>query len=278
MTARFETIIFDLDGTLYDEERIYDYYAEELATRLPREQRDSFVRTWGEVKTGRGPRLMGLGYDVARDLLFTHAGGRPIGYVTWEGTEVRDMPAPEPAQGPLQFGYSTPYINIGDRWALLAALAARHGISGDARQEAFRATRAHMSSDAGRLQPSAALRRSLLSLRDSGPRLIAMSNSPAGSVADTFVQLGVTDCFDAIIADASKPAGMMAFLQEDTDPTTTLSVGDNYVNDIEPALDAGAWALYIDRHSTKLGADRDRCMLVLSMDAAWIWLRDRFRA
>jgi putative hydrolase of the HAD superfamily len=130
-----------------------------------------------------------------------------------------------------------------------------------------------MSSEAGRLGRNPELRDSLRRLRATGPRLIAMSNSPTESVMDTFEQIGISGCFDAIVADASKPAGLIAFLRDDADPGTTLSIGDNYVNDIEPALDAGALALYIDRHHTGLGADRPGCTHVTSIDAAWEWLR-----
>ena len=39
-------------------------------------------------------------------------------------------------------------MNVGDSWGLLAALAARHGLPGDQRQEAFVATRTYMSGEA----------------------------------------------------------------------------------------------------------------------------------
>jgi putative hydrolase of the HAD superfamily len=272
-----QTIIFDLDGTLYDEERIYDFYAEELASRLPEGVRDAFVREWGQTKSGSGRSLMGLGYDVAGRRLFRHSGGRATEYLTWEGEMIAPDPGEETMPGPLEFGYTTPYINIGDWWALLAALAAHHGLPGEARQDAFRATRAHMSTDAGRLSPSPALRQTLGRLRGAGPRLVAMSNSPMESVVDTFDQLGIRDCFDAVVGDAAKPTGMMEFLREDVDPATTLSVGDNFVNDIEPALDAGARALYIDRHATGLGRDRKRCALAPTGESAWEWLLEHVR-
>ena len=123
------------------------------------------------------------------------------------------------------------------------------------------------------MQVEPSLRPTLLTLRDSGLCLIAMSNSPAGSVADTFDQLEISDCFSRIIPDAAKPAGLIDFLGNLPQPVRTLSVGDNYVNDIEPALDAGSPALYIDRHDTGLGADRPGCTIVPSRDEAWQQLR-----
>lgn len=262
-----DTIIFDLDGTLYDEERIYDRYAEEIARLLPGEDRAEFIREWGEMKSGRGPKIVGLGYDISRRHLFRHAGGRLTGYLTWEG---EDLPAEtEPGSYPL---FGSGRLNVGDSWGLLAALAARHGLPGDRRQAAFVATRTYMSGE-GRLQVEPSLRPSLLTLREYGVQLIAMSNSPAGSVTDTFDQLGIGDCFSRIIPDAAKPAGLIDFLGTLSRAERTLSVGDNYVNDIEPALDAGAPALYIDRHDTGLGVDRPRCTIVPSREEAWKHLR-----
>lgn len=272
MTAAFQTVIFDLDGTLYEEERVYDRYAEELARLIPEARRDGFIHAWSAIKQGEGRHLVGLGYDESRGQLFGHSRGRITHYLTWEGDAVPAQPGrPEEVNGQrLRFGSG--HINVGDWWGVLAALAARFGLQADMRQAAFLAVRAHMSSDAGRLRPDANLRSTLLGLQSAGLRLIAMSNSPADTVGDTFDQLEIRDCFTTVVADASKPAGLLHFLEKERDSASVLSVGDNFVNDIEPALDAGAQALYIDRHDTALGRDCPNCVLMPSQEAAQQWL------
>ena len=94
MMPAIDTIIFDLDGTLYEEERVYDRYAEEIARLLPGEDRPDFIREWGEMKGGRGPKIVGLGYDESRRHLFRHAGGRLTGYLTWEERTSRRRSSP----------------------------------------------------------------------------------------------------------------------------------------------------------------------------------------
>jgi FMN phosphatase YigB (HAD superfamily) len=263
-----ETIIFDLDGTLYDEERIYDRYAEELARLMGAGPREEFLTHWGELKTGTLPSPVGLGYDIERDLLFSHAGGRPGAYRTWRGP-VQD-PVPEAEVEGSLFGDMR--FNIGDWWGVLSALANTFGLSREQRSLAFRATRAHMATPDGALLPDENLGAVLDRLRERGFTLVAMSNSPVDSVQDSLRQLGVAGHFSAVVADAHKPEGMHTFLAGDRAAHSVLSVGDNYVNDIEPALDAGAAALYIDRHHTGLGSDRARCRHAASHREAWSML------
>lgn len=268
-----QTIIFDLDGTLYEDERVYDRYAEELARFLAAPERGRFLGEWGAIKEGQAPARIGLGYDLAADRLFRHARGRIVSYFDWTGEheEAADRADVGPVYGPdALFGGDR--FNLGDRWGLLGSLAARYGVTTQQRDTAFLATRDFMGTPEGRLREERGLRPVLEALRRSGQRLIAMSNSPAATVDDVFGQLGVRDCIDLIISDAHKPRGLQEYLERQTEPESTLSVGDNYVNDIEPALEAGGWALYIDRHETGLGADWDRCERVPSIAAAHEWL------
>lgn len=265
MTA-IDTVIFDLDGTLYDEERIYDRYAEEIARRLPSMERDSFIRRWGVLKSGAHQSVVGLGFDESLRTLFRHTDGRVTGYVDWEGKDL--TMEYEPVTADLDPLFGTGRMQLGDWWGVLAALASTYGLALPERQAAFLATRDYMRDD-GRLSPAVPLRHLLATLQGSGVRPVAMSNSPVNSVFDTLDQLGVLDCFSDVRGDAEKPAGMLRFLQTIPQPERSLSVGDNYVNDIEPALAMQCRALYIDRHNTRLGAGHPGCTIVSSIGMAW---------
>jgi FMN phosphatase YigB (HAD superfamily) len=74
------------------------------------------------------------------------------------------------------------------------------------------------------------------------------------------------------MGDSGKPVGLKNWFSDIDGPDLVLSVGDNYVNDIEPALKAGAEALYIDRHTTDLGSEYDACYRVSSIGSAMAWL------
>jgi putative hydrolase of the HAD superfamily len=280
-----ETIIFDLDGTLYEDERVYDRYAEELARYLEPERQAPYLADWEQAKQGRGVARIGLGYDEKRDRLFRFAGNRILCFVDWQGkTEpVPDRGASTPDTGgaaeapeerpPIEvplFGLGR--FNIGDWWGLPDALAAHYGVAPEDRAAAFLATRDYVSGDAFHLQPEPWLHDTLQTLRAAGIRLVAMSNSPAPTVEDVLAQLGIRQYFSPVIPSADKPYGLTRFLEEAGAPDRVLSIGDNYVNDIEPALRAGSPALYIDRHRTGLGTDSPLCHRVESLQAVPRWL------
>lgn len=207
--THIETIIFDLDGTLYEDERVYDRYAQELAHFLPPDRQRHYLADWAAAKAGRGPLRVGLGY------------------------------------GENQY--------IGDWWGLADVLAAHHGIARSDRTAAFHATRSAMSDGTLSLEPEPWLHDLLAMLRAQGRRLIAMSNSPSPSVENVLTQLGLQERCDLVLSGAAKPAGLDRFLQESGAADRILSVGDHFVNDIAPALQAGSHALYIDHHDTGLG-------------------------
>lgn len=276
------TIIFDLDGTLYEDETIFDVYATKLSGFVPPARRTQFVADWEAAKAGRGVAAIGLGYEESTDRLFRFDGNRIINYIDWDGSvipileehlaklESGAVPTGAAMDGPSLFGVDR--FNIGDMWWLPAALAAHYGVGPDQRQQAFLATRDFMSSGNYRITPIAGVSDLLARLRASGRTLIAMTNSPPETTRDVLAQLGLTNAFAQVQPLADKPAGLTRFLHSASLPRPILSVGDNYVNDIEPTLEAGASALYIDRYDLSLGEGQPRCARVHSAAAMVAWL------
>jgi FMN phosphatase YigB (HAD superfamily) len=276
--SRISTVLFDLDGTLYEDPAVYDRYAAELASNLSAEERERYLDEWGRARTGNAVARVGMGYDIERDLLFRYAAGRIISQVGWDGVETPvtssaaeapERPVDPPIEVPI-FGHNR--RNIGDLWAMADVLAMRYGVPREARSAAFMATRAYMAGDAFRLYLPDGMDECLHSLRARGLKLIAMSNSPVESVHDVFDELGIRQYFSVVMGDSGKPVGLKNWFSDIDGPDLVLSVGDNYVNDIEPALKAGAEALYIDRHATDLGSEYDACYRVSSIGSAMAWL------
>lgn len=81
-----------------------------------------------------------------------------------------------------------------------------------------------------------------------GCRRILLSNSPIIGLRETLERFALTDDFDAIVPDASKPSQWPSHLQAFTKQSASehlLSIGDYWSNDIAPVLAAGYEAAYI---------------------------------
>jgi putative hydrolase of the HAD superfamily len=268
---RYDLVIFDLDGTLYEDPRVYDRYTRELSRFIPAESRGAFLQDWRRARAGRGVGRVGMGYDRSRDRLFRFAGDTISGHLDWEGT---DLPAEDQVSSPSAatlFGGDR--VFIGDHWGLPEALAIHYGVAQADRATAFLATRAWMTSDHHALEVTLELRATLEALSGAGARLAALSNSPADTVDDVLRRLGIRDLFSTVSASSNKPVGLIRFLGEHGAGEHVLCVGDHYVNEIAPALVLGCHALYIDRHRTGLGAENPNCTRVRSIGEALAWLR-----
>lgn len=280
-----QTIIFDLDGTLYEDMRVYDRYAAELARFLPVDRQQQYAADWALTKQRQGVARVGMGYDETRDRLFRFAGNRILHFIDWNG-HPEPVPRPDPSTTHREIGagpppdaptievpiFGTDRFNIGDWWGLPDVLASHYGVARDERGQAFLATRAYMGSDAFHIQPEPGLRDALLTLNTGGFHLVVMTNSPAETTAEVLDHLGIHTLFAHVAPSSKKPLGMRRFLEQVSPAERVLSIGDNYINDIEPVLQAGGHAVYIDRHATELGTDRARCYHVLSIQAALEWL------
>jgi FMN phosphatase YigB (HAD superfamily) len=274
------TVLFDLDGTLYEDPMVYDHYAEELGSFLPAGARVQYLDHWQRARRGQDAARVGMGYDAERDALFRYRGGHIMSIVDWKGVETPVVSSQEedpgrPVGPPIEVPIFGPNRrNIGDLWAMADVLAMHYGVPRQSRSAAFRSTREFMATDAFHLHLHTGMRECLTGLRTEGVILIAMSNSPIDSVHDVFDDLGIREYFSMIVGDSGKPAGLYAWLSDMSEPGDLLSIGDNYVNDIEPALRSGARALYIDRHATALGSEYEHCYHVPSIDGAITWLGD----
>jgi FMN phosphatase YigB (HAD superfamily) len=296
------TIVFDFDGTLYDEPVVYDRFMAELAAFVPTERRGDFQVEWALARAGRHALQVGMGYDVQSDTLFRYQDGAALERFDWSGRPLPPEQWPATAQGvttpgagPESGGARSPdadaaaappeappietvlfgahALNVGDLWGLADTLAAHYGLERRQRASAFMATRAYMDGPEFPMAPASGLVDALTYLRGRGLNLTAMTNSPPDTTRAVLSKLGIWDLFDTVQTMARKPNGMREFLAAQAEPAAVLSVGDNFINEIEPALQAGGAALYIDRFATGFGAAQPRCARVGSISEMAEWLR-----
>ena len=140
-----------------------------------------------------------------------------------------------------------------DAWGAVLSLAARgYGAPAEITEQAFARCRQWMIDPACPVELVTPLMDALADLRGDA-RIVLVTNSPRDSMLPLLRRLGILDAFDDIVAGAGKPDGLRRFLQRSLGPDLgagpwrLFSIGDHYRNDIEPAVELGEAAAYIDR-------------------------------
>lgn len=128
-----------------------------------------------------------------------------------------------------------------DGYALVQGLAARHEVPERLLSAAFLASRAELGGPHAPVVAPAGLGCFLRGLEGRAIRVL-VTNSPAVRIPEALAALGIAGAFDEVVTGAGKPAGMGAVLDRlDPGPAAgppaarLLSVGDLWVNDLEPA-------------------------------------------
>ncbi|OUE26260.1 HAD family hydrolase [Clavibacter michiganensis] len=128
-----------------------------------------------------------------------------------------------------------------DGYALVQALAVQHDVPARLVSAAFLASRAELGGPHAPVVGPAGLGRFLRGLAGQATRVL-VTNSPAVRIPEALAALGIAGAFDEVVTGAGKPAGMGEVLDRaDPGPAAgppaarLLSVGDLWVNDLEPA-------------------------------------------
>jgi FMN phosphatase YigB (HAD superfamily) len=140
-----------------------------------------------------------------------------------------------------------------DSWGAVLSLAARrYEVPGPVIEQAFAQCRDWMIDPAAPVELVGPLMDTLADLRPD-VTIVLVTNSPRASMLPLLDRLGIGAAFDDLVAGAGKPDGLRRFLQRlapdlRARPGQVFSIGDHYRNDIEPAIEIGAAAGYIDRY------------------------------
>jgi FMN phosphatase YigB (HAD superfamily) len=137
-----------------------------------------------------------------------------------------------------------------DGWEAAVVLAGGGRGASRAYGDAFARTREFMLSDACALEVPEGLRE-LLERVASRARRVLVTNTPSFGVMPLLERLDLLGSFDEISCDSAKPNRFEIRLQAFADvngvaPQNVLSIGDHFVNDIQPALNVGCTAAYLD--------------------------------
>ncbi|MCR6095695.1 HAD family hydrolase [Salipaludibacillus agaradhaerens] len=242
--------IFDLDGTLYEGSDHFDFYADRLLADVPEEFKEAFQQDYINMKDGRHNVMIGKAYDVIRDIVITvdPMTLQAIEAKTWEG-KVRPEMLSYYGDSPLNFDFKN-IVAIGDGWWLPFACAKHYGVK-DCYTH-YLETKAYMVSDSFNLQKIFGLKTFLKELKQNHP-LVLMTNSDKEDVLRLLNELDLKGIFDHIISSAKKPTLTTQLFealkkQYELPFQQLVSVGDNFINEIAPALMLDMKAVYISSH------------------------------
>jgi FMN phosphatase YigB (HAD superfamily) len=214
-------LVLDFDGTVYRGDDPVRHYARRVADGLPAAGREALLASF-ERYLAEGVRAA----DACEDMVEAAA---------------------------LRESY--------DGWGAAVHLAQRvHGVTPPVIEKAFIDTRRYMAEHGCELEPVVEVIETVRSLRGRVRRVLA-TNSPLPGLAELLVRLGAVDVFDEMVGGLGKPDGLRRLLARTlgdplgATPAARLreeswrlfSAGDHYRNDIEPAVEIGGAAGYIDR-------------------------------
>lgn len=246
-------IVYDLDGTVYDDIRHFELYAKEIQSHLPAEARAGFWADYEATVSGRHPALrVGSFYDVQHDLVLLTRAGRVERALHWDGSEL-----PPVVRQHLYPGTVEPdmvrILNVGDLWWVPSAISAHHGGLAENGYKSFLRIRDVMSAPDFEVRSITGLAEVVGSLKGKVVQVLA-TNSPQPDSEAILAKVGLLGLFDRMFFQSGKPAGLKVIFQELSDQyqlpmSAILSMGDNMVNEIAPARAMGCQTVFIDPHA-----------------------------
>lgn len=251
-----DVLIFDLDGTLYEDTDHFDYYGTLLQQQLPSDQKAAFTEEYEAMKSGNHAVTIGKAYDAGQDSVLTvdPMTAKATAVQDWEGTYWTAEKVREIYPDPLAFNF-VDRIAVGDGW-WFPYVAARHlGLDPENAYGCYTATKEYMVTDAFQLTQTPGLKEGLRALMKD-KQLVLATNSEKEDVGRLLKDLDLENIFDDIVDSAEKPAATTEIFKRVmerycTTPQQTLSIGDNFMNEIAPALSLGMKAIFIQPSAQK---------------------------
>lgn len=265
--AKVRVIVYDLDGTVYDDNRHFEIYARLIQSHLPAEQQAAFWSDYEAVLAGRHPALhVGTFYDVTHDLVLLTKGGRVRRALHWDGSEIPPVLKEQLYPGVVEPD-NAQVVNVGDLWWVPSAISFHHGGKVERHGEAFLKVRDIMADPEFTIRPIPGLAELVESLKGKVVQVLA-TNSPQPDSEAILSKVGLMGHFDRHYFRSGKPMGLKTIFSELAEQhgvtlENVLSVGDNLVNEITPAKAMGCQTVFIDPHG--LGEADDADLLVTSM-------------
>lgn len=238
MNNNVRTVVFDLDGTVYQNTTFHRDYLHFLVENTPLTDWEAALIEFADgvfsgerlvmnrfYKTGRvNPTTPEEFFSLLESYLCP-----PLAYE--EALNHRDL------------------IYLGDAWAVVTLIGDTLGLlDGKRRDLIYRRARRRMEEQG--MSGSAALKTAIRDLSERC-KVILMSNSYAETAHEFLRQLGYDDLFPLTCSSANKPFDMITRLEEVdplifSEPETVISIGDHAYNDLMPIKQKGGRTVWLN--------------------------------
>lgn len=252
-----KVIIFDLDGTLYEGKSHFEYYANLIKLELQVEKQSLFGETYRSMLDGNHPIKFGTVYDAVRDYVITLSPStlEVQSVCNWEGEIIKD--GESLYESPFNLNDPTRVV-VGDGWFLPVAAAVHFGLT--EMYHCYYKTKEYMSSDEFVMEQTKGLKESLTKLKDI-KNLVLMTNSEYDDAMNILKMLELSNVFDLVIADAFKPENTIKHLEGIVEKyhvkcDEVISIGDNFINEVIPAVQLGMNGICITNHELDVSSDK----------------------
>jgi len=235
------SVIFDLDGTIYQNTVFHTDYIHALVANTPfTDWEQDLISLADDVFAGR---LLHMNRFYRPGALHAHSCAELI-----DGLAGQLCPpiSYEEAMGKDDLLY------LGDAWSVMDLLGLGLGCLDKKRSdELYRQIRRQMEQKG--MQGSPRLRQAIIDLQKR-TRAVLVSNSYRQTVDEFLRQLGFSGIFQTVCCSARKPYGMIESLRKTDpnllqDPQNLISIGDHAFNDLMPIAALGGETVWMNPYS-----------------------------
>jgi FMN phosphatase YigB (HAD superfamily) len=256
--AKIKAIVFDLDGTLYEDTHHFDYYANQLREKLHKDVQPIFEKEYALAKEDQHTLRMGRVYDVEKDLVLVQLDNQVVEAYEWNGEALPNDKLKSLYPDPITLDFIR-FINVGDLWWVPVSIALHNGLPPEQAESAFLETRNFMMGPDYEMKRIPGLKDLLESLH-SKIKLVLLTNSPEPDSEMLLQKLGISSCFDLKLFNGKKPVRTVERFETVKETFNVsfeeiLSVGDNWINEIRPVQPLGCATIFIDTHHLDGTAD-----------------------
>lgn len=273
--SEIKVLVFDLDGTLYEDTHHFDYQAERLKGKLPVDKQQLFETDYAATKLGDHPLKMGRIFDVVKDLILVQLDNHVQEAYDWQGNPISADRVRELYPEPIEINFDT-MLSVGDPWWISISIAAHYGLDSKSCYDAFLETRDYMMTPEFKMEPIQGFKEALEEIHNR-VRLVLLTNSPEPDSEAILTKLGLDSVFDLKIFNGQKPKRTLErfeFVRNHfaVEYDEIASIGDNWINEIRPVKPLGCKTVFIDPHG--LGDETYADLVVKKMGEVIPFLRN----